>query len=539
MVPAHYYRIFPPLRALSAVDYTGSTVHYNTLGRGESKRHVCTVKEYKNKLLMTFSFIKRIAATVVGLTLLTQPLEAQTTASSSTKSKSVSISSNSREETHRWKTSNGFDNFNVEYRGKIEITDDDKDIKSMSDDGYLEISKTVFGSKRSIVIESQGNGKITREYFEGRTKVAWEPEGRNWLSEILPEVARTTTLCAESRVARLFRQGGTYGVLVEIDKMESDYVRSAYANLLMRQPIQTKDYAVIINRLADRTDSDHYMTEFLKNHTGKFLQNAEATTALFSATRKMDSDHYKTVVIKEALRGQTASIENVKIILQAAGQMDSDHYITEVLTSLLKQNNVNDGIVSEIIKTTGSIESDHYKTVVLTRALEKPDLSAISYSRVVDAVKTIESDHYITVVLKDLLENKLTDESLNTLVTILPSIESDHYKTEVFNSLLKRQDLKEEQFDQLMQSFDRMDSDHYKAVVLKQAVGSNNVSEAKLIKILQITSRMDSDHYINEVLTYAAPKVRSGSANLQSAYRDAAKNISSETYYGRAIRAIE
>jgi hypothetical protein len=128
---------------------------------------------------------------------------------------------------------------------------------------------------------------------------------------------------------------------------------------------------------------------------------------------------------------------------------------------------------------------------------------------------------------------------LNTLLTILPSIESDHYKTEVFTTLLRRQDLKEEQFDKLMLSFDRMDSDHYKNVVLQQAMISGNVTEAKLIKVLQMTNTMDSDHYITDVLTHAAPKVKSASAAVQTAYRTAAKNISSETYYGRALKAIE
>jgi hypothetical protein len=491
---------------------------------------------------MTFSFTKRIAAGIAALVLLVQPLAAQVSSASkstsATKSSSVSVSHNSRDDIQRWRTSNGFDNFNVEYRGKIEITDDDKDIKSMSDDGFLEISKTVFGSKRSIVIEAQGNGKIKKEYYEGRTEKPWEPGGKAWLAEILPEVVRTTTLCAESRVARFFRQGGTTAVLNELDKIESDYVRSGYANLLMKQPVQAKDYSAIINKLAEKTDSDHYMTEFLKNHTDKFLQNKEATTALFSATRKMDSDHYKTVVIKAALKGQIASLENVKIILQAASQMESDHYVTEVLSSLLNQNNLTDGIVSEIINTTQSIESDHYKTVVLTSAMDKPGLSSIAYGRVVESVKTIESDHYITQVLENLLQNKLTDDVLNTLLTILPSIESDHYKTQVFITLLKRQDLKEEQFDKLMLSFDRMDSDHYKTVVLQQAMASG-ITEAKLIKVLKMTSTMDSDHYITEVLTRAAPRVKSGSAAVQTAYRDAARNISSETYYGRALRAVE
>ena len=80
---------------------------------------------------MTFSFTKRITAGITILVLLAQPLTARQVASGTTstptpKSTSVSVSGNARNDMHRWKTSNGFDNFNVEYRGKIEITDDDK-----------------------------------------------------------------------------------------------------------------------------------------------------------------------------------------------------------------------------------------------------------------------------------------------------------------------------------------------------------------------------------------------------------------------------
>ncbi|HQQ98481.1 MAG TPA: hypothetical protein PLX35_14520, partial [Cyclobacteriaceae bacterium] len=69
----------------------------------------------------------------------------------------------------------GIGNFNVQSRGKIEISDDDKDVKSISSDGYLEITKTVFGSRRSLVITPSGTG-LKREYYEGRSLVPFEPE---------------------------------------------------------------------------------------------------------------------------------------------------------------------------------------------------------------------------------------------------------------------------------------------------------------------------------------------------------------------------
>src|ERR1041385_163029 len=74
----------------------------------------------------------------------------------------------------------GINSFNVELRGKIELTDDDKDIKSISSDGYLEITKTTFGSKRTIVITPEGNG-VKREYYEGHEKQDFEKGGgRQW-----------------------------------------------------------------------------------------------------------------------------------------------------------------------------------------------------------------------------------------------------------------------------------------------------------------------------------------------------------------------
>ena len=460
----------------------------------------------------------------------------------STNSVSVSSSSNTVIHSHgteRWRTSTGLTDFNIEYRGRIELTEDDKDIKNISDDGYLEINKTVFGSKRTIVIESLGGGKMKKEYYEGRTKMDWEPNGKAWLNEILPEIVRNTTIGAESRVNRFFKQGGTAGVLAEIDRIDSDYTKSYYANLLMKQPVQVKDYPVIINKLSEDMDSDHYITEFLKNNLNKFMQNKEATSAVFSATRKMDSDHYKTVVITEALKGQIASIENVKIILSAASEMDSDHYITEVLTSLLKQKNLSDAIIAELIATTSSIESDHYKTVVLTQALDKEGLSSASHQRVIEAVKDIESDHYITQVIKHLLDNKLSDELLSLLLNMVTSVESDHYRTEVLTTLIDRQDLTEEQFSKLVEACKNMDSDHYKTVVLQDALSSSSITDSKVLTILNATRGIDSDHYITEVLVKAAPKVKSGSSALKDAYRNAARSISSETYYGKALRAID
>ncbi|HEU5147979.1 MAG TPA: hypothetical protein VFT90_14735 [Chryseosolibacter sp.] len=477
---------------------------------------------------------KAWAVILILVTSLSTGVIAQNTSSSSTE---TSISASNRK-VHRWSHSSGTTDFNVEMRGEVELTDDDRDIKSISEDGYLRISKTVFGSRRSLVIESLGDGRIKKEYYEGRTKMPWDPNGKAWLSEILPEVVRTSTIGAESRVKRFFRKGGAPAVLDEIDRIDSDHVKEHYANLLMKENVQPKDYAVIIREVVGDMDSDHYITNFLKTNAPKFLRQKDATSAMFAAASDMESDHYKTIVITEALKGADQSTENLRQALDAAADMDSDHYISLVLSDLLKQDNLTDMTLTELVTTTKAIESDHYRSLILKEALQKPNLSPSAHQQLLESVKEMSSDHYITDVIVNLMVIKLSDETMNDLLEILPAVESDHYRTEIFTRLLKNQKLTDGQLGKVLEACGNMDSDHYKTIVLKDAL-SRSSSNGTLIEVLNAVAGIDSDHYAAEVLLSAAPKVKNGSDEARNAYRAAARGISSDHDYGRALKAIE
>lgn len=435
------------------------------------------------------------------------------------------------------KNRNGFSSFDVEVRGKIQLTDDDKDIKSMSPDGYLEVKKTVFGSRRTLIVSAEANG-LRKDYYEGRTKIPFEPAGRKWMAEILPELVRSTTIGAESRVDRFFKNGGAPAVVAEIESLESNFVKSHYANLLMKQSVHPKDYPRIIDRIARTMDSNYYLAGFLKNNMGKFMKSDEALEAAFRATNDMDSDHYKTEVIKTGLGTEAVSLNAVKVIMRSAGSMDSDHYKTEVLTSLLKQDNLNDDIIGEMINTTKSIDSDYYRSVVLNRALSKNGLSNVSFQKALESIKDIDSDHYKSEVLVSMLNKPISEDLQVTLINITSSMDSDHYCTLVLEDILGKQKMNEQVFDELISRASSIESDHYASQVMKDALG-RNLSDTNMITLLNAASRIGSDHYLSEILIEAAPKVRSAGIAVKEAYRNAARQIDSETYYGRVMRELD
>lgn len=465
------------------------------------------------------------------LSIFTRPVMAQNESAST----SVSRSENG---VHRW--TNGLTDFNIEVRGKIDVTDDDKDIKSLSNDGYLKITKTVFGSKRAIIVESLGGGKFKKEYYEGRTKMEWEPNGKDWLGEILPEIVRTTTLASEGRVNRIFAKAGASGVLAELSRLEGDYTRAHYAKLLLEKNIPDSELPAVITKIADAVNSDYYLSTVLQNNVGRMLSSPQAAEAFFQGTKKIGSAYYKSVVLKEALKKYPASPSQVKMILQSAATIDSDYYLSVVLTTLLDQSDVKDESLNELIVVSKNISSDHYRTQVLKKALERPGISKVILKNMVDGLQGVGSDYYKTMVFNSMTDRSVLDADVQIQVIKLieGSVSSDYYASSSLKNMLEHQKLTDESFKQLVATGGKLNSANYASDVLRTAT-KKDLSQNQLIDILNAAGNIDSDHYLTEVLMSIASQVRSADSNVKDAYRQAAKKIDSESYYGRALKAID
>jgi hypothetical protein len=151
------------------------------------------------------------------------------------------------------------------------------------------------------------------------------------------------------------------------------------------------------------------------------------------------------------------------------------------------------------------IKSDHYKTNILKKALNTDILSEVAYDRFLISLKEINSDHYASEVIKELVITKLDENRLNQILKIVrENISSDHYATTIYNKLASRDDLTQNQ----------------------------------LIIILNSTEKIGSSNYLATTLLAFAPLVKKSSTKVKEVYRKVAKSIKSETYFGRAMKAI-
>ncbi len=464
---------------------------------------------------------------------------AQTVIKSDSDKERIVISKNNKTWKHTSKS--GLSSFNIEYKGTIEVTDDDKDIKSISPGGYLEISKTTFGSKREILVEATSGGSLRKEYYEGRTKTEWEPAGRKWLAEILPEIVRSTGIAAESRVDRFFNQGGVEAVINEISRLDGNYVVAIYGKLLLaKDGLSNNDLKKAIEGIANELDSDYYLAEILKDNASRFLKNESTVDVYLEAATKIGSDYYATVVLKEALDSYKPSASSLTKIMEASKSIGSDYYQASLLSRVLELDDLDGNLLAEVIETTKDVGSDYYQSQILSKALDKKGLSSTSFNSLIVAVSDVSSDYYMASVFSKLAENKLDEDVIIKMVDLVDSkLSSDHYASVVLSKLMKNQELSSRSVEKIANAITGLGSSHYASSAIKSISKNDNLSKESLISIIKAIGNISSDYYAASALESIAPLVKRSDESVKDAYRTAAKSINSDTYYGRAMRAID
>lgn len=438
---------------------------------------------------------------------------------------------------NNWTSTTNGTTFKIESKGKIEISANDKDITSISDNGYLTLSKTVFGSKHRVDIRAEGNS-LNKRYYQGNKEKPWEPSGREWLAEILPELVRSSTLGAASRVERYYKQGGSAAVLQEIADLKSDFVRQHYGDLLLKYPLSDQQTAEVFQRLSKSITSDYYLATLLSGNLEKGLKNPTTSLAFIKAIDGIASDFYRASVLQDVIKkGENAKID-LKSFLAITGEINSDFYKASVLEVLAKSEGVS-AHQAEYFDIAGTINSDFYRASALNKGFQHIQLTNIGMYNGLKSWSAMNSDFYQQDVLLHLLKkHRLTAEAQKIVLSPIGArMSSALYKQDVLITFAKTQRMTEENFTLWLAAAATVNSDFYLASTLN-SLSATDLSENQLAGIFDVASKMSSDFYKADVLTkYAGALSKSGPA-ARTAYMTAAKSISSTHYYGEVMRKI-
>ena len=322
----------------------------------------------------------------------------------------------------------------LSYEGKISFTDDEKDIKSISPGGYFRFSKSTFGNRRAVHIESRSDGTLKRTYYVGKQEVAYEPEGSKWLADMLPEIIATSGIGAEDRVARIFHKAGTKGVLKEISKIDSDYTKNIYfSHLLAQTGLSETDLQAIVSQVRTEVSSDYEKGKLLRKVSVPYLRNEKIAKDYLTSVASISSDYEKAKVLRHVLAVTSLSETTHAQALQTAAGISSDYEKAKLLVGWLCRPDLSNQNFQQGLAVADQLNSDHERAKVLTTAVSRnPKKVGDNYDPYMAAVANISSDYEKSKVLLHLLANaKKTEKILLPYIRTAETISSDYEKAKV------------------------------------------------------------------------------------------------------------
>jgi hypothetical protein len=366
------------------------------------------------------------------------------------------VSYSKTDNTFKLKVNNASEKLHLIVKGDVTLGDDDKSIQKISPDGSVEYRN----GNQSLDISAAPDGTLSYT-INGTKKTNLDNEDKALIGQCVKTMI-DYGIDAKNRVKRIFAKSGSGGVLNEVSRFKSDYVKEIYLSwLLKNQKLSKAELIALLNKTDQYLKSDYYKSELLNGVMASFLSDAATSDAYLKTVANMKSDYYQYTTINKLLKS-SLNEKQFNGILSIVDNMKSDYYQSEILKRILNDNTVSDNKFSTVMNIAANMKSDYYKSEIISALLKNKNISSNRYSQTIAAMQGMKSDYYQSEILKKLVDQNVKDESeWSKLIQYAGNIQSDYYQSEVLIKIAGKMPDSELLKKQLNEAAKKIKSDYY------------------------------------------------------------------------------
>lgn len=443
-----------------------------------------------------------------------------------------------KNQTYTHRTNTGVTSTELEYKGKILFNDDETDVSYISPGGFVKFSKRSFGNRRTIELEGEANGVINRKYYEGSKKLPFDPDGREWMASVLPEIIRSTGIGAEERVKKFYAKGGLNAVLEEIEELPSDYVQSKYYSATLQlNGLNDTDISKILNHTGEELSSSYEQSKLLRNNSEKFNASEANMSAAIKYVEDISSSYEQAKVYSHFITNEDLSDANKSLVIKGVREISSSYEQSKVLTTLLKvelsQKNV-ELVIAEIPHITSSYE----QSKVLSYLVKNQEVAEIDFDVLLKAIASISSSYEQGKVLKGLVDSKeLSTKQVISVAKASTYIKSDYEQSKFIQNLVNNQDLDQAGIEAILIASDEISSSYEKSKVLRMIASADGFAQENFATFLIYTKGISSSYDQSKVL-YILTQMKNLSTQNQIGLIKAIGEVSSSYERSKLLMAL-
>jgi hypothetical protein len=456
----------------------------------------------------------------------------------------------------------------VNVRGAVEFSDDDRDVKSLSSGGYFQVeeSRLLVFTGRRYEVTADSSGRLSRVYYDHGHATSLDNPGQAWLMGVMPEVIRRTGLGAAPRIQRILKQSGVTAVLSEITRIQDDSTKRIYIEELIRRGNLSAEQLGSALLQARKIGSDEEKGELLVDLAPYFLKD-NLREALFQAAGTIGSDEEHGRVLSELVKRDAGSRETLRLAAKSAGRIGSDEEKARALVDIAEHDKGSREVGRAIVNSANSVGSDEERHHILSVVLTDAGGDREVLTDVLRSAAAIGSDEEKAAVLTDAVSHYAEADTVRKeFFNAAGRIGSDEERSKVLLALLKRPGLgdatladaarcaesigSDEQKAGVLASFpaasqtavyfkavDTIGSDEEHARVLSELLKQRGLASTGVLRTIESAGKISSDELKAKVLSEAAATY-AGDPQVRAALAKALDSIQSDSEYRRLSSAL-
>lgn len=429
--------------------------------------------------------------------------EPQTVATQSSRS-TQHIENSIRTGDHEWHwrhSDNGI-GLDVRIRGKVEFADDYSDIISISDDGSFRVTDERGGVTRKFEAKATSSG-IQRSYWVNGASHEFDQQAKTWLAKVLDDSVRQGGYDAGPRVRRILKQSGPHGVLQEITRLKSDYVKRIYFDELIESG-KLDDVTVrqVLRQAASEIQSDYEKAQLLIRMSKDYLANDTQRTIYLEGVNTLHSDYEKGRTLGALLKKGSLSQENVLFALRSVKSISSDYERAQLLIKIADGFTLDESGRAAYLEAAATLKSDYEKGRVFSAFLKKDRIDKADLLFVLKSAPGISSDYERAQLLIKITSESTLDEPMRVAyVDAVATIQSDYEKGRALAAFLNKGESQKETLLLAVKSASNISSDYEKAQFLIKVAAAGSSDESVRNALVNAARTISSEHERGRVLS--------------------------------------
>lgn len=314
--------------------------------------------------------------------------------------------------------------FTVKHKGHILVTDNDKDILSISPNGYLTIEQSSFGNVRKLELKANAQGVLTKKYFEGKTEKDYKEAGSEWFESLMPNLIYQTVIGGKERIIRIYNQHGIKTALEEAEKLRK------------REGTGTGIIVMYYRHETNYPISNHNL--YYKAIIDNIELNEQELQSFLKSLSKMRSNGNKGSILRQVVEKYKLTPSLMEDFLETASTLDYNTERGNTLRAFVTKYDIDDSNYKDFFRVINGMTINSEKGNVMKPILDKQVLSDKIFIAFLECVQNFTNNSEKAAVLRRAI-HKLPDnqEVIDAFTTCVNSMSSPYrYLKEELNNLL-------------------------------------------------------------------------------------------------------